>query len=95
MGDALLKAVTSGDIAESVVDDSVKRILTMMYANGLFDHYEQWTNNSRAAHGSDVTSTAHSRIARGTPQLFVCCLSLSNADSSLAMQTLLLQAQCY
>jgi beta-glucosidase-like glycosyl hydrolase len=64
MGNALVEAVTSGKIAESAVDDSVRRILTPMYANGLFEHYEQWTNNSRVAHDADVTSAAHSRIAR-------------------------------
>lgn len=47
MGDALKTAVLNGDIPESAVDDSVLRILTPMYEMGLFDHYDQWTNNTR------------------------------------------------
>lgn len=54
----LLKAVQSGSIAESVIDDKVLRILTSMFAAGLFD---------RPASGSlsaNVTSQAHNTLAR-------------------------------
>ena len=39
--DDMCQAVLSGAIPESAVDDSVSRILTMMYKFGLFDHYDQ------------------------------------------------------
>ena len=64
MGAALLQAVQKGDIPEAAVDGSARRILTAMYANGLFEpqHYAQWTNKS--AQRADVTSATHSRLAR-------------------------------
>lgn len=54
----LLKAVQSGAVAESIIDDKVVRILTSMFTAGLFD---------RPASGSlsaNVTSPAHNTLAR-------------------------------
>ena len=47
MNTELKKMVLDGDISMSAIDDSVTRILTPMYAVGLFDKYSQWTNASR------------------------------------------------
>lgn len=62
MGDPLIAMVKAGNITMAKIDESVIRILTPMYAIGIFDHAEQWVNAS--AHGADVTSAAHSRLAR-------------------------------
>jgi beta-glucosidase len=61
MGAALAALVANGTIAESYVDASVLRILTVMYAYGLFDSFRPdpmltCTNN--------VTSDAHNDLAR-------------------------------
>jgi len=62
MGAKLKAAVESGEVSQDKINDSVLRMLTPMYAFGIFDHAHQWTNKS--AHGADVTSPAHSLIAR-------------------------------
>ena len=57
-GDALKKAVADGKVPAAVLDEKVKRILTMMFRVGLFD---------RVATGSPdavVTSPEHQRLAR-------------------------------
>lgn len=61
MGAALVELVANGTIAEAYVDASVLRILTAMYAYGLFDGFRPdpmltCTNN--------VTSDAHNDLAR-------------------------------
>ena len=61
MGAPLKAAVQSGAVSESKLDDSVSRILTQMYKFGLFDHMDQWNGT---AHSNDVTSIAHSTVAR-------------------------------
>merc|ERR1719320_326522 len=57
-GDKLMEAVTTGKIDESVVNDKVMRILTPMFAVGLFDHPQ----------GGDIrtntTSKANNALAR-------------------------------
>merc|ERR1719397_296435 len=62
MGDKLKAAVQSGQVSQDKLNESVLRILTPMYEFGIFDHAQQWTNGS--AHQADVTSPAHSLVAR-------------------------------
>jgi len=62
MGDKLKAAVQSGQVSQDKLNESVLRILTPMYEFGIFDHAQQWTNGS--AHKADVTSPAHSLVAR-------------------------------
>lgn len=58
MGAALLSMVQQGKIAEAYVDDAVVRILTPMFALGLFD-----TPNLNVR-SNNVTSAAHNDLAR-------------------------------
>lgn len=62
MNDSLTAAVKAGSVSMATIDESIVRILTPMYAIGIFDHAKQWVNKS--AHGADVTSAAHSLLAR-------------------------------
>jgi beta-glucosidase len=62
MGDALKAAVQSGGVTLQKVEDSVARILVPMIKYGIMNHTAQWTNAS--AHAADVTSPAHSALAR-------------------------------
>ena len=57
-GPALLEAVQNGTVPESVLDDKVLRILTGMYAAGLFDR--PVTGNI----ANNVTSDEHNALAR-------------------------------
>jgi beta-glucosidase len=58
MGQSLADAVAKGTIAESFVDDAVLRILTPMFAVGVFD-----TPNANVR-SANVTSEAHNDLAR-------------------------------
>lgn len=62
MSNKLEKAVESGRVSTDKIDESVIRILTPMYAIGIFDHAEQWVNKS--ARQANVTSSNHSQLAR-------------------------------
>ncbi len=56
--DALLKAVEQGHVPESVIDDKTLRVLTAMFAIGLFDR------NNTGNLGTHAISPAHSALAR-------------------------------
>ena len=58
MGDALTKLVASGNVTMAKLDDSVHRILTPMYAMGVFDKV-----NNNSIH-NNVTSAAHNEATR-------------------------------
>lgn len=62
MGVALQGAVAVGKVKVSDIDDSVTRILVPLFKYGIFDHAAHWANTSN--HGVDVTSPAHSGLAR-------------------------------
>jgi len=62
MGNSLTAAVKAGSVSMAKIDESIIRILTPMYGIGIFEHASQWVNKS--AHGADVTSAAHSLLAR-------------------------------
>jgi beta-glucosidase len=57
-GAPLLQAVQSGNISEDTVDQSVLRILTAMFAAGLFD------NPNTGTRAANVTSSDHNQLAR-------------------------------
>ena len=61
MGPALKADVLSGKVSNATIDKSVSRILTQMYKFGLFDNMNQWNGST---HQHDVTSLAHSIVAR-------------------------------
>ena len=61
MGPALKADVLSGKVSNATIDNAVSRILTQMYKFGLFDNMNQWNGST---HQHDVTSLAHSVIAR-------------------------------
>jgi beta-glucosidase len=57
-GTALKTAVQNGSVAQSTVDDKVRRILTQMFRLGLFDRAQTGTT------GSVVTTAAHQSTAQ-------------------------------
>ncbi|GIH20397.1 beta-glucosidase [Rugosimonospora africana] len=57
-GGALTSAVSSGQVSQSTVDDHVRRILTSMFRQGLFD------TTQTGSTGAVVTSSAHADVAR-------------------------------
>jgi len=57
-GESLVQAVDNGEVSEDRLDDMVLRILTSMYAAGLFDS----ENNNTM--GNNVTSDEHAILAR-------------------------------
>eukprot|EP01043_Picozoa_sp_COSAG02_P023564 COSAG02_NODE_1262_length_13556_cov_11.011522_13_plen_623_part_00 len=61
MGPALKADVLSGKVSNATIDNSVSRILSQMYKFGLFDNVNQWNGST---HQHDVTSLAHSIVAR-------------------------------
>ena len=56
-GTALKTAVTNGQVSQATIDDKVRRILTQMFAFGLFDKTQPGTKDSV------VTSAAHTATA--------------------------------
>lgn len=65
MGEKLAALVAAGNVSIAKVDESVGRILTAMFATGLFDNPN---NNSPE---KNVTSEEHNKIAQGTLCLLV------------------------
>ena len=61
-GDALIAAVNSGQVSQATIDDHVRRILTSMFASGLFDSPPTGTM------GATVTSAAHVSTATKTAE---------------------------
>jgi beta-glucosidase len=61
-GDALIAAVNSGQVSQATIDDHVRRILTSMFASGLFDAPPTGTM------GATVTSAAHVSTATRTAE---------------------------
>ena len=57
-GDPLTQAVANGQVSQATIDDHVRRILTSMFASGLFDH------PPTGAMSDNVTSAAHTAIAK-------------------------------
>jgi beta-glucosidase len=57
-GTALATAVTNGQVSQTTIDNSVRRILVSMFAQGLFDTTQTGTQSST------VTSAAHTAITR-------------------------------
>ncbi|GLY85700.1 beta-glucosidase [Actinoallomurus iriomotensis] len=57
-GDGLRQAVASGQVSQATLDTMVGRVLTQMFAFGLFDHPKTGTT------GAVVTSDAHKATAR-------------------------------
>jgi beta-glucosidase len=57
-GSALTSAVANGQVTQATIDDHVRRILTSMFAAGLFDHAQTGTL------GSTVTSAADTALDR-------------------------------
>ena len=50
LGDTVVQMVKSGDIAEALIDDKVKRILRVMYATHMFDKRQEGSINTEAHH---------------------------------------------
>ncbi|KAL3892687.1 MAG: hypothetical protein SGPRY_014887, partial [Prymnesium sp.] len=87
MGDKLAALVAAGNVSIAKVDESAGRILTAMFATGLFDNPN---NNSPE---NNVTSEEHNKIAQGTPRLLVFSILLSHPPSSpLVLSFLCLEA---
>ncbi|MEV5750716.1 glycoside hydrolase family 3 C-terminal domain-containing protein [Actinoallomurus sp. NPDC052308] len=61
-GDALTAAVNNGQVSQTTIDDHVRRILTSMFASGLFDSPPTGTM------GATVTSDAHQATATKTAE---------------------------
>jgi beta-glucosidase len=61
-GDALTAAVNSGQVSQATIDDHVRRILTSMFARGLFDA------PPTGSMGATVTSAAHVSTATKTAE---------------------------
>ncbi len=57
-GQPLTDAVNAGTVSTATIDNSVRRILTSMFAAGLFDKTQTGTL------ATDVTSTAHANVAK-------------------------------
>jgi len=57
-GDALAQAITAGQVPQARLDDMVLRILTSLFAAGVFDRHDYGTL------ADTVTSPAHSSLAR-------------------------------
>ncbi|KAH3762986.1 glycoside hydrolase superfamily [Pelomyxa schiedti] len=71
-GTALAEAVASGEVSEACIDDKVLRILTSMFAVGLFDNPQ--TGNRSV----DSTSTEHNTLARDLSAAGTVLLKNSN-----------------
>jgi beta-glucosidase len=56
-GDPLTQAVANGQVSQATIDDHVRRILTSMFASGLFD------TTQTGAMSDNVTSAAHTAVA--------------------------------
>jgi len=61
-GTALMNAVNNGQVSQATIDDHVRRILTSMFASGLFDTTQTGTI------GATVTSAAHQAVATHTAE---------------------------
>ena len=59
--DQIESALKAGKVTQAKIDDSVSRILTPMFAMGLFD--EPWLSNNGTT-AANVTSAAHNALAR-------------------------------
>jgi beta-glucosidase len=57
-GDPLTQAVADGQVSQATIDDHVRRILTSMFAAGLFD------TTQTGAMSDNVTSAAHTAVAK-------------------------------
>jgi len=60
-GDSLMQMVKNGTVTESMVDDSVLRMLTPMYELGIMDDPEAWDPQKA---NDNVTSAEHVSLAR-------------------------------
>ncbi|HEY3608816.1 MAG TPA: glycoside hydrolase family 3 C-terminal domain-containing protein [Pseudonocardiaceae bacterium] len=61
-GDPLIAAVNAGQVSQATIDDHVRRILTAMFAQGLFDNPQTGTM------AATVTSAAHQAVATQTAE---------------------------
>ncbi len=61
-GSALTTAVSNGQVSQATIDDHVRRILTSMFAQGLFDTTQTGTM------AATVTSAAHQTVATQTAE---------------------------
>jgi beta-glucosidase len=72
-GSALTTAVANGQVSPATIDDHVRRILTSMFAAGLFDRTQTGTM------AATVTSAAHTALARQVAAEGSVLLKNSNA----------------
>jgi beta-glucosidase-like glycosyl hydrolase len=84
MGAKLKAAVQDGTVSQATLDDSVKRILTQMYKFKLFDNINQWNGST---HSDDVTTLAHSQIARNVSAAATVLLTNKNGILPLKQGT--------
>jgi beta-glucosidase len=80
--DTMKQAVSNGDIAEERIDDAVRRILTVKFELGLFDH-----PYSDSALPLTVGSDAHRTLARQAVRESLVLLKNDNAALPLAKDT--------
>jgi beta-glucosidase len=78
-GDALTAAVNSGQVSQATIDDHVRRILTSMFARGLFDSPPTGTT------GATVTSAAH--VSTATKVAQEGSVLLKNSGPALPMSS--------
>jgi beta-glucosidase len=76
--DAMKRAATSGDIPQSRIDDAVRRILTVKFMLGLFDH-----PNPDPAQRSAIRSQEHLDLAREAVRKSL--VLLRNEDNTLPL----------
>jgi beta-glucosidase len=76
--DTLIQAVESGDVSLERIDDAVRRILTVKYEMGLFDH--PFSNEALLA---EVGSEAHRALAREAVSKSL--VLLKNDDATLPL----------
>jgi beta-glucosidase len=72
-GSALTTAVANGQVSQATIDDHVRRILTSMFAAGLFDRTQTGTM------AATVTSASHTALARQVAAEGSVLLKNSNA----------------
>jgi beta-glucosidase len=80
-GDALTTAVNNGQVSPATIDDHVRRILTSMFKQGLFDKAQTGTR------ATPVTSAAHTAVARTVAQAGTVLLKNANAVLPVAAGT--------
>ncbi|HEX3792055.1 MAG TPA: glycoside hydrolase family 3 C-terminal domain-containing protein, partial [Pseudonocardiaceae bacterium] len=80
-GDPLTQAVANGQVSQATINDHVRRILTSMFAAGLFDTTQTGTTTSV------VTSDAHTAVAKQVAEEGSVLLKNSNTTLPIGSAT--------